>query len=138
MTFGIFYRLAPLLALPVLLLTACTGEDPTLTGSSEATVLTGSTFTVTERSVSGGKLVLKGTVKNTGKTWYPTWIVEGDFYADSTFAFKLGGATQSISYSLEKGASTGFELRFSSTQYTAANYPNFAAKNFRVIQGTLR
>ena len=118
------------------LLSACTAEEDPITGASGATVLTGSVFTVTERTLAGGtQMVARGTVKNAGKnTWSPTWVVEGEFYTDSTFTFKLGGMTKSYTYSLAKNESTGWELKFTSSQYTLSNYPHFAVKNLRVTQ----
>jgi hypothetical protein len=118
-----------------LLLTACTEEDP-ITGSVDADVLTGSVFTITERFISGGtQMTARGTIKNAGKnTWSPVWKVEGDFYTDSTFTFKLGGAAKSYSFSLAKNETTAWELKFTSNQFTLSDYPNFAVKNLRVVQ----
>ena len=126
---------AALLLTAAFFLGACAEQDP-VTGSSEATVLAGSVFAITERTVSGGtQLSARGTVKNNGKaTWSPVWIVEGQFYSDSTFTFKLGGSTQSFTYSLAKGEQTAWELKFTSSTYDLSDYPHFAVKNLRVTQ----
>ena len=118
-----------------LTLTGCSEEDP-ITGSPDAVVLTGAVFTITERVLSGGtQMTARGTVKNTGKnTWSPIWRIEGDFYTDSTFTFKLGSAVKSYSFSLAKNEMTAWELKFTSNQFTLSDYPNFAVKNLRVIQ----
>lgn len=116
-----------------LVLVACTPE--TVTGSANAVVLTGSQFTITERTNSGTQLLARGTVKNNGNaTWFPVWIVEGEFYSDSTFTLKLGGTNKRFTFSLEKGTATNWELRFSSSEFTLSNYPKFAVKNLRVVQ----
>jgi hypothetical protein len=126
------------LALSVLMiwsvaLFACTAE--TVTGSPDAVVLTGSQFTITERTGSGTQILARGTVKNNGNgTWFPVWIVEGEFYSDSTFTLKLGGANKRFTFSLEKGTATNWELRFASSEFTLSDYPKFAVKNLRVVQ----
>jgi hypothetical protein len=117
-----------------LLLTACVTEEP-LTGSVDAVVLAGSSFTVTERVQSTTQLIARGTVKNNGsKTWSPVWIVEGEFYADSTYSLKLGGAVKYFNFSLEKGTATSWELRFTSSDFDVSDYPKFAVRNLRVTQ----
>ena len=118
------------------LLSACVAEEGPITGTTNATVLSGSVFTQTERVLVGGtQMIVRGTVKNTSKvTWSPVWIVEGQFYYDSTFTFKLGGATKSFSFSLAKGEATAFELKFTSSTYDLSDYPNFAVKNLRAVQ----
>lgn len=109
-------------------------EEP-LTGSADAVVLTGSSFTVAERVADGTQLTVRGTVKNNGsKMWSPVWIVEGEFYADSTYALKLGGSIKRFNFSLEKGAATSWELRFTSNDFDVSDYPKFAVKNLRVTQ----
>ena len=126
---------ALILFFAALLLSACVEQDP-LTGSTTATVLAGPVFTVTERTLGGGtQMIVRGTVKNNGKTvWSPIWLVEGQFYADSTFTYKLGGSTQAFTYSLAKGEATSFELRFNSTTLDLSDYPKFAVRNLRVVQ----
>jgi hypothetical protein len=116
-------------------LTACVQEEP-ITGSAEANVFSGAVFTITEKTLSGGtRMTARGTVKNTGKVgWSPIWIVEGQFYADSTFTYKLGGANKSFSYSLAKGETTAWELHFTSDAFDLSDYPNFAVRNLRVLQ----
>jgi hypothetical protein len=118
------------------LTTACVEDGDPITGSSGATVLAGSVFTITERTLMGNtQMKARGTVKNNGKAgWNPVWIVEGQFYADSTFTHKLGGATQKISFSLAKGEMTTWELNFTSNTIDVSDYPSFAVKNLRVVQ----
>ncbi len=115
-----------------LVLASCEGE--TVTGSVDAKVLSGAQFTITERTLSGSQMIAKGTVKNNGKsTWSPVWVLEGQFYTDSTFTVKLGGATRRYTFSLEKGSSTIWELKLTSTLFNLSEYPNYGLK-LRVIQ----
>ena len=106
--------------------------DSTLVRSDNVQVIKGVSFSITERIVTTSGLVAKGIVKNTGKGKIsPPWYVEGDFYADDSYALKLGGDNFSINFALYKGESTAFELRFSSGMYNEADYPNFAVRNLR-------
>jgi hypothetical protein len=133
-TTSIFFSLVLLLS-TALLLAGCV-QDDTITGDANANVLSGSVFTITERTLGGGtQMSARGTVRNDGKNaWSPVWVVEGQFYADSTFSFKLGGATKSFTFSLAKGESTLWDLKFTSTAFDLADYPHFAVKNLRVTQ----
>jgi hypothetical protein len=116
-------------------LTGCVESEP-LTGSTSSTVLPGAFLTVTERFLSGGtQMTARGTVKNTSNAvWSPVWIVEGQFYTDSTFTYKLGGTTKAFSFSMSKGEQTLWELKFTSSTFDLSQYPHFAVKNLRVIQ----
>ena len=107
-------------------------ESNNITGSDDVDEYSGAEFTITEKVVSSSRLTAKGTVKNTSdETYYGKWYVEGDFYADGTYAFKLGGDNYLITYSLAPNESTGWELVFQSSLYEESDYPDFAVKNLR-------
>ena len=132
-------RFAPLflaLGLSSLMLSACTTvepEDP-ITGDPDAVVLSGSVFTVTDRTFAGSYVTFDGTVQNNStRTWNPVWVIEAQFYADSTYKNKLGGATKSVNYSLEKGTYTQFQIKFTPTNFSVSSYPHMAMKA-RVVQ----
>ncbi len=110
----------------------CGGSS--LTGSDDVMVIKNVEFTITEKINRGNELFIKGFVKNNNRsTIRPPWYVEGDFYSDNTYTFKLGGENNRINYSLAKNESTAFELRFSSAKYDELQYPDFAVKNFRAF-----
>ena len=113
------------------LLSSGCGES-SVTGSENVQVINNIGFTITEKINRGNELYVKGIVKNNGnKTITPTWYVEGDFYSNNTFSFKLGGDNNNFNYSLAKNESTLFQLRFSSSKYDESQYPDFAVKNLR-------
>ena len=114
-----------------LLNNGCGGES-SVTGSEDVRVINNVQFTITEKVNRGNELYIKGIVKNSDrKTITPTWYVEGDFYSDNTYSFKLGGDNISFNYSLAQNESTSFQLRFSSSNYDESQYPSFAVKNLR-------
>ena len=116
-------------------LMSCMTEDQPIVGSDNVVVMSTAKFTLDERSVSGNTFVAKGTVSNNGATKYsPTWYVEGEFYQDSTFKFKLGGTNQSYSFDLSKGETTGWQLSFTPSNIDVSKYPNFAVKNLRAYR----
>ncbi len=122
-----------LLAISVLLATC---EDGVVTtGSKDVVVISHMTFAVTSTSYTSSKLTVLGTIKNDGTaTVYPEWYVEGDFYADSTFAMKLGGDNYQMTFTLAPGESASWKLEFSSDLYTESDYPHFGIKNLRAFK----
>jgi hypothetical protein len=118
----------------IALFIACEPIAPEV-GSDNVFVLSGAEFTVGERNLVDDKMVAKGNVRNGGTSKFsPTWYVEAEFYRDSTFTYKLGGAQQSITFSLAPGEETGWELKFASTRFDLNQYPNFTIKNLRAIR----
>ncbi len=108
--------------------------DSSITGSDDVIVIKNVEFTIIEKINRGSELFVKGFVKNkANKTIRPPWYVEGDFYSDDTYSFKLGGDNNALNYSLAKNESTTFELQFSSSKYDESQYPDFAVKNFRAF-----
>ncbi len=108
--------------------------DSSITGSDDVIVIKNVEFTIIEKINRGSELFVKGFVKNkASKTIRPPWYVEGDFYSDDTYSFKLGGDNNALNYSLAKNESTTFELQFSSSKYDESQYPDFAVKNFRAF-----
>ena len=67
-------------------------------------------------------------------TIYPTWYIEGHFYADSTLAFKLGGDRQQKSISLEPGTSLSWSLEYKSYEEDLSQYPHFRVSQLRAYQ----
>lgn len=109
-------------------------EQPVV-GSDDVFVLDKAKITVTEKNLSGTTMVAKGEVENTGTSKIsPTWWVEGQFYSDTTYKLKLGGANTAFTFSLEPGEKARFELRFSSRNEDLTEYPNFGVKGLRAIR----
>jgi hypothetical protein len=117
------------------LFASCFGcEAGNVTGSDEVDVISNVAITVTETTASSSKLIAKGTITNNGSNIIPPWFVEGDFYSDSSFTFKLGGDSERINFALGNGESTGWELEFSSDRYVESEYPDFAVRNLRAYK----
>jgi|FLOH01.1.fsa_nt_gi hypothetical protein len=109
-------------------------DSPSITGSNDVTEYTTAQFEVTEIIGETTRLTARGIVENTGTTtYYAVWYIEGDFYADNTYDFKLGGDRYSFTFALEPGEKTGWELEFTSSLYTESEYPDFAVKNLRAF-----
>ena len=109
--------------------------SPGPTGSEDVFVLPGAEVSVTTLSLMDNALVVSGTIKNSSSSKYsPYWYVEADFYADSTFSLKLGGAAQTISYALDPGESTLLNIRFRSTTIDVNLYPDFRIRNTRAYR----
>lgn len=103
-----------------------------VTGSDDVQEISNVEFATGEKTVTATSLTIKGKVKNTGSSKIsPVWYIEGDFYADGNFDLKLGGDNQQFTFSLESDESAAWTLTFSSTQFSEADYPDFAVKNFR-------
>ena len=118
----------------LLLLTGCL-ESNSITGSDDVFEYDGAVFEISETIGYSSTLIAKGTVENAGSNnFYGPWYVEGDFYSDDTYSFKLGGEKFLVTFSLEPGEQTGWELRFSSNLYTESDYPGFAVKNLRAYK----
>lgn len=105
------------------------------TGDQDVDVINDMTFTLTSKTFTSTTLTVIGTVtNNSSSTVYPDWYVEGDFYADSTFALKLGGDNYKMTYTLAPGETASWQLKFSSDLYTESDYPHFGIKNFRAFK----
>ena len=115
-------------------LMACEETQP-IVGSDNVFVLPNLVFTIQERVIADNALVARGTISNQGDTKYtPVWYVEAEFYRDDGFTYKLGGANQSISFTLAKGEETGWELKLRSYDFDVNQFPKFAIKNLRAIR----
>ena len=118
----------------LILLTTCE-QTGVVTGSKDVVEINGVSFTLTSKSFTSEKLTVKGNIQNNGTaTIYPTWYVEGDFYSDSTFTYKLGGDNYEFTYSLAPGERATWQLIFSSNLHTESDYPHFGVKNLRAFR----
>ncbi len=107
-------------------------NESNVVGADDVSVLEDANFTITEYLFTSTELIVKGTVSNDGNdTFYPIWYIEAEFYADSTFVTKFGGATIAKNYSLAPGENTLWQLTYSSSLIVESDYPNFAVKNLR-------
>lgn len=110
-------------------------SEPSVTGADDVFVLPGAQITLSSYAIVDNGLQANGTVKNAGTTRYaPYWYVEGDFYSDSTFTLKLGGAVKSFSFPLEPGVATPLVLRFSSQTIDVNQFPHFRVGNLRAYR----
>lgn len=111
-------------------------EEP-ITGADDVTEISTFTFTVDTTYAFGNDFVAKGTVKNIGnKAITPVWYFEGSFFRDNG-SFKMGGDNTSFNFSLGAGQSTGWELVFKSSQYSAVDYPHFRIADTRVFKNEI-
>ncbi len=111
----------------------CEGSSPVV-GSDQDVQINSLAFTVTSTSLSGQIMYASGTVRNYGSTKVSSpWYVEGQFYADSTYALKLGGDNTQINVPLDPGQSTIWNLSFTLPQGSAQNYPAFKVRDLRGI-----
>jgi hypothetical protein len=118
----------------LIVLMACEPVQP-ITGSDDVFVLNGAQIVITGYSLSSNTLTATGTIKNTSTgTYTPVWYLEGDFYTDSTFTFKLGGTNKTYNFALGANETTAWELRFSSSTVDVNNHPNFRVKNLRAYR----
>ncbi|MDO9577903.1 MAG: hypothetical protein Q7J16_08460 [Candidatus Cloacimonadales bacterium] len=118
------------LFLSALFILSCNGDK--VVGSDDVQLLQGAEFTITEYVFTSSELIAKGTIANNGSSiYYPPWYIEAEFYADSTFTLKFGGATTVKNYSLAPGEITLWQLKYSSDLIVESDYPDFAIKNLR-------
>ncbi len=88
------------------------------------------TFTITSQLVTSTRLSVSGKVKNTGSSTITAyWYIEGQFYADNTYALLLGGDVTTINLPLNPGVETLWNLELSDPDIAEGNYPNFALKD---------
>jgi len=124
------YILYSIISSILLYMSGC-GES-SVTGSDDVSIIKNTEFSIIEKTPGTNTLTVTGTVKNTGKSKItPIWYIEGDFYSDNTYTFKLGGDSYQFNYSLAKGETTQWTLNFSSSQYNESDYPDFSVKNLR-------
>ncbi len=111
----------------------CEGSSPVV-GSDQDVQINSLAFAITSTSLSGQTMYASGTVRNYGSTKVSSpWYVEGQFYADSTYALKLGGDNTQINVPLDPGQSTIWNLSFTLPQGSAQNYPAFKVRDLRGI-----
>ncbi len=107
-------------------------NESNVVGADDVSVLEDATFEITEYLFTSSELIVKGTVSNDGDdTFYPPRYIEAEFYADSTFTTKFGGATVMKNYSLAPGENTLWQLTYSSSLIIESDYPDFRVKNLR-------
>jgi multidrug efflux pump subunit AcrA (membrane-fusion protein) len=107
--------------------------DP-IVGSSGDTQIPNTVVTVDSTYIYYGSLYARGRVMNDGTSQItPPWYVECQFYSDSTFKYKLGGANTTIYVPLDPGQGTFWTVSFYSTNVTVQQYPNFKVKDQRAI-----
>lgn len=112
--------------------TSC-NETKNPVGSQDVDELSDLTFEITQKKQNSynTQLIVIGNVTNHGRKLYPEWIIECDFYTDSTFVYKLGGNYTTMGYSLDKNETTSWMIKFSSEKYDESEYPDFDVKNIR-------
>tara|TARA_R110002124_G_scaffold46903_3_gene140219 strand:- start:429 stop:815 length:387 start_codon:yes stop_codon:yes gene_type:complete len=120
----------------ILLLVLFTGCEETMpTGVEEVVEFESVVFVVTGKEVTDNTFFVEGTVKNTGNTTFtPTWYMEAQFYTDEAKSLKLGGAVDSFNFSLEKGETTQWSLKYSNSDQNLDNYQDFGVGNFRAYK----
>ena len=119
----------------LLVFNAC-DEGETTVGTPNVTVIPNLTFVVDTTYLDGpnSRLVAKGTVKNNGTSQVTSpWIVECQFYTNSSRTTKLGGNNTQIGVPLSNGQSTFWTIYYSSSNVDVRNYPNFAVGDLRGI-----
>jgi len=118
----------------VLFFLAASCEESNAIGSEDDIAIAGTIFHLDTTYTYIDKLIAEGTVENNGsQTITPTWYVEGQFYADSSFVVKLGGANLSFNFPLEIGQTTYWKLEFTSDVADVTEFPNFAVGELRAL-----
>jgi hypothetical protein len=104
-----------------------------IVGSTKDIEISGLVFIVDRTYVSGVTMYVNGTVRNNapGRITAP-WYVEGQFYSDSTYSLKLGGANVQINVPIDQGQSTLWNLSFTPSQ-SAQYYPKFKVGDLRGV-----
>ncbi len=111
----------------------CEKSDPVV-GSNKDVEISGLVFTLDRSNISGATMYANGTVRNNGSGQVNSpWLVEGQFYTDSTYTMKLGGSNVQINVPLESGQGTIWSLSFYSNQGNIPTYPKFKVGNLRGI-----
>jgi hypothetical protein len=106
-----------------------------LVGLDDVDVINNVNISITELTANIASLIAKGVITNNGNNNItPPWYIEGDFYSNDTYTFKLGGENTRINFALGPDESTGWELTFISSQYNESDYPDFAVKNLRAYK----
>jgi len=112
---------------------SCGGWSNPVVGSNNDVVINGLVFTIDRSYVSGTTMYANGTVRNNGSVKVTSpWVIEGQFYTDSTYIIKIGGSNVQINVPLESGQGTLWSLSFYPSQGTQV-YPNFKVGNLRGI-----
>ena len=126
-----FLLLVSLFLYLIIIGSSCETSDP-IVGDPGVPVITNVSFNVTALNVSSDKLTATGTVRNNSSVRIaPPWNIEGQFYSDSTFTLKLGGDVTRITVPLESGVETLWTLKFSSSNISEGDYPNFRVSGMR-------
>ncbi|HCD51794.1 MAG TPA: hypothetical protein DEQ34_05060 [Balneolaceae bacterium] len=124
--------LIPILVL-IYLTSAC--EETPVTGSEDVNVISDVEITVDTTYVFGDEFRAEGTIQNTGRsTITPMWYLEMSVFSNSSKTFKFGGSNTSFNYSLSRGQATGWQIRYSNSQYQGSEYPDFAVGEFRAFK----
>ncbi|MEO1023591.1 MAG: hypothetical protein AAFW89_13685 [Bacteroidota bacterium] len=119
-------------ALLVFIVAGC--EEEGVVGSEDVIVHDGIRLTVDSTFVVNDTFMARGKAENIGNTRVPAvWKVEGVFYEDQRFRFKLGGNNTSIRFPLDPLQVTGWEISFSSDLYAPQDYPNFSISDLRAF-----
>lgn len=113
---------------------SCGVESNPVVGSNKDVEISGLVFTVERSYISGTTMYASGTVRNNGplKVTSP-WVIEGQFYTDSTYIIKIGGSNVQINVPLESGQGTLWSLSLYPGQGNSQTYPNFKVGNLRGI-----
>jgi hypothetical protein len=117
----------------IFLAPACLRVSPVVGSDSDIEII-GLSFTIDKTYISGSSMYANGTVRYSGETKISSpWIIEGQFYTDSTYTMKLGGSYVQINVPLEPGQGTVWSLTFYPNQGNTQTYPKFKVGNLRGI-----
>jgi hypothetical protein len=118
----------------VLLFTFCDSPTNSTVGSSTDVIIENVSFKVDTTYLESSSLYAKGQVTNLGNTTIQSpWFIEVQFYTDSTYKLKLGGAYTKIGVPLKSNQSTFWTLNFSTNNVDVNKYPNFRVNDLRAI-----
>ncbi len=110
-------------------------ESSAVTGSDDVIVIQNVRITIDSTYVFGNEFRATGTITNTGNSNVsPIWYMEGSFFRDASSSFKMGGDNTSFTFSLGPDQTTGWQLRFSDSQYPASSYPDFSIGELRAYR----
>lgn len=118
------------------ILTSCEPVADSTVGSSKDTQISGIIFQIDTVYLDNWRpeIIAKGRAKNssTYNVSVP-WYVEGQFYSDSSFTLKLGGANTKIEVPLSPNQETFWMINFTTENVDLRLYPKATISNVRAI-----
>lgn len=110
-------------------------ESSPVTGSDDVFEIQNVRIVIDSTYAFGNEFRATGTITNTGNSSItPIWYIDGSFFRDANSSFKMGGDNTSFTFSLGPDQTTGWQLRFSDSQYPASNHPNFSVGELRAYK----